>query len=569
MYLLFGFIGAISRITSVITSPFRYILSALRLNWLTSLGTILRAPLAPLQRVFGTMTPLQDLRESYADWKEEQEYKKLAKDMPLIYAPGAADYSQIHLVRGTQRLVLHIGVSTFSSSAEITLYEETEHPLTLRFTRVNDAEYGAPFVLHIDGDCEAAVDGRAAHGDTAVKHRSRLVINEDEYLVELYAWQVLPYAPRLEVGWYTDKGPVRHHNEDAIAVARSQHGYLFAVADGVGGGEGGELISEFAVRYLLAAFEQNIAYKLSWHNIFQKAFENINKEARRFGMQSQAMAGTTLTAVVVKGWDATMAHVGDSRLYHVSGGTARQISTDHVRMVQFEAPGAGQVPAQLERSILTQAVGKDDSITPQIVTFRLQPGDHLLLLTDGISNIITPEELATLTRDYRAARLPRHLAQLANERYNADNVTAVHVQFLTTKRRTAWQPVAEPRVYTSYQKRQLRLNAPKAMYTNYVMKQRRRNLWLVLLVLILLVGFVFGAYRAQQSGLIGVQPTATVTPTATQTPTLSATPRPPTATRTPTPTPTVTVLPPTSTLQPLPTSTLAELPPRRRGVRKG
>jgi protein phosphatase len=344
---------------------------------------------------------------------------------------------------------------------------------------------------------------------------------------------------------------------------------MFAIADGVGGGEGGELISEFAVRYLLAAFEQNIAYKLSWHEIFQKAFENINKEARRFGMQSQAMAGTTLTAVVIKGWDATMAHVGDSRLYHVSGGTARQISTDHTRLVRFEASGAGQVPAQLERSILTQAIGKDDSIAPQIVTFRLQPGDHLLLLTDGITNTVTADELATLARDYRPARLPRHLAQLANERYNADNVTAVHIQFVTAKRRTAWQPSAEPRVYTSYRRQQLRLNAPKAMYTNYVQKRRRRNVWLTLIVLILLAGFVFGAYRAQQSGLIGTQPTATSTLTPTLTPTLSATPRPPTATITPTPTLTSTVLSPTSTLQPLPTSTLAELPPRRRGVRKG
>jgi PPM family protein phosphatase len=564
----------ISTITYILTSPFRFIGNALglyrvqsQMQQISALRNAFRLPypLNSLSSPFGKITFLDDIRERWQEWQEDRAYRRMAKDMPLAYQPETADFSQIHLTSGKQRVVLHIGATIHSSTAEVTLNENSQNPLHLTFRRVNETQYGAPFVLVVRGKCELAVDGRAYEpkAEIPIRHRSTLIIDEQPYRLELFAWQALPFAPRMEVGWYTDKGPVRHHNEDAIGMYKSPNGYCFAVADGVGGGANGELVSEFAIQYLLATFHANVRYKWDWQAVFKQAFSNINQEARRFGMNAQANAGTTLTAVVIKGWDAYVAHIGDSRLYLYSGGIVQQITQDHTRAVKTEAdknPNS-QIPRQIARNVLQKAIGKSDSIEPQLVALRLQPGDSLILTSDAINTRVQPQEMAELVKTYRPNKFPQQLAQLANERYNADNVSVVQVQIQTIAKRTFWQPVASERVYANYNRAwSLRLDTPLALNTNYRLRQRRRTLWGWLVVLIVIAGLVgLAMWRNQQIS----QQSDTVqmpSPTVTITPSPSATPRPTlTATATHTPTATATRIPPTSTLEPAPTSTLADI----------
>jgi serine/threonine protein phosphatase PrpC len=557
------------RILRFITSPFRLISQALGVNRLMTLSSSFRSLFGRFGQTLGRFAPkgtwLADMRDSYQAWREERAYARLEKqDVPVIYRPEAADYSQIHLIRDDQRLVLHVGAATRSTQASALLREGSDRPLTLTFRRVNDNQYGAPFALTITGECEAAVNGRAIHGETPIPNNSRLSIDDEDYRVEFLAWQALSFAPRLEVGWYTHRGPVRHLNEDAIGIAKSPYGQFFAVADGVGGGERGDLISEYAIRYMLTVFERNIRYDYDWLDLMRQAFTNINQEVRRFAMQSQALTGTTLTCVILRGWDAFVGHVGDSRLYLVSGGAVTKITQDHVRVVRRTPIAEGSpLPAQLERNLLTRAIGKDDHIEPQLTTVRLQPGDHLLLMTDGIGLRVEEEELPRLTSTYRPTTLPEHLAVLANERFNSDNLSVIHISIKSTNRRTFWQPEAADRVYVQGSASPtLHLNAPLAMRTDYQRRRRTRALlaWGVLIALVVIIAVA--VLRSQPSAaVIDASPTLRPSATASLTPSPSPTRRPPTATITPTITPTVTFIPPTSTLAPLPTSTLAR-PPR-------
>lgn len=554
-------------LTRIITSPFTMLARALGItsaqNQAASTRNAFSALNSRLGGVFPKGSPLADFRDSMEARREERDYARQEKaDVPVIYRPGAADYSQIHLVSDRQRLVLHIGATTHSTQADFVLREATNRPLTLSFRRVNDAQFGAPFTLTITGDCEAAVNGRTITGETPVLNRSKLTVDDDEFVVEFLAWQALPFAPRMEVGWYTGKGPVRHINEDAIGLAKTAYGQFFAVADGVGGGEGGELVSEFVIRYMLTVFERNIRYDFDWLDLLRQAFSNMNQEVRRFGMQSQALSGTTLTMVILRGWDAYVGHIGDSRLYLVSGGEVSQITTDHVRTIRRAANGVDSlVPTQLERNVLLKAIGKADMIEPQLTVVRLQPGDHLLLMTDGAATRLQADELGRLVKDYRVVTLAEHLAMTANERFNADNLSIVHVHIKSTDRRSAWKPVASERVYTpDSPSGPLRLNATLGMNTNYQRMQRRRRL-LIWLVLLVILGIVLAAViqtRRETSAALDALTTATETMvTPSLMPTASATRRPVTATTIPTLTITPTAIPPTSTLAPLPTSTLA------------
>lgn len=559
-------LNILSVFARVITSPFAWLARILGVGGVAGQAQGFRTIFGSLGRRLGDVLPksnyLNDMRETMEAWREEREYRRQHKDTPLIYTPEAADYSQIHITTGNQKQVLHIGATTGSTSAVLALHEATEKPLSLTFRRVNDAQYGAPFMLSIEGDCEAALNGRVLQDEMPVRNRSHLNIDDGDYLIEFFAWQSLPYAPRMEVGWYTHKGPIRHHNEDAIGMAKSSYGQIFVVADGVGGGERGELISEFAVQYLLATFDRNIRYNYDWIKLLEQAYKNINQEVRRFGMQSQALTGTTLTCVVMKGWDAFVAHVGDSRLYHVTGGVAHLVTTDHVRVVKRSANSIdSELPTQLERNVLAKAIGKEDQIEPQLIVRRLQPGDSLLLMTDGAAAKLTNDELAQIAATYRPVTLPQHIASVANERFNADNLTVLHVQIKTHNKRTVWRPEAADRVYVGYNRGwSLRLNAPLAMYTNYRVIRQRRSLVVWLIVLLIAAGLTFAAYQARQQTLFALSTTTiaeTITPSFTPSP--SATRRPPTQTPVVTLTATLTQVPPTSTLQPLPTSTLAQI----------
>ena len=256
-----------------------------------------------------------------------------------VKAAKRAQFSQIHLVNlhDNARTVLHIGTIIGRSQADITLEHPARNPVYLRFSQVDPGEHGAPMLLsYVAGDLVVEVDGARVEHDALIQKDSRLKIANQEYICQLYAWDKTPVVTRVDAGWATTVGPVRDINEDAIGIYQHQKAYLFAIADGVGGGEDGDLLSEFAIQYLLAVFHKNVAFNLRWRDIFAKAFQYINAEARNFSRRSPYPAGTTLTAVVIKNYEAHVAHVGDSRLYLLHNGIMRQVTADHSKRVEVE-----------------------------------------------------------------------------------------------------------------------------------------------------------------------------------------------------------------------------------------
>jgi serine/threonine protein phosphatase PrpC len=575
MYFINGLTQFINRVGIIMRNPLRPVIQSFSpwLNRLRGLFRSVRNPrylFAPFSRLgqalkgLGGRNPyIRDMLDSIADYRFARQQRHTQQY--FLHLAEKSDYSQIHLVNQSnrQRTVVHIGTTIGRSEAHIVLKGTSHEPVELRFKQVNPQKYHGPILLeYIAGVSALQVDGAEMTESAPLQHGSTLVIDKQSYRCELYAWDQLPPVAYLDAAWMTSVGPVRYYNEDAIGIYQHPRATLFAVADGVGGAEAGELVSEFTVQYLLAAFHENVKYDFDWHEVFRVAVDNINREVRRFARLSAFATGTTLTAVVVQGWDAYIVHVGDSRLYLWNAGTLRQVTTDHSRLVTPSGEEAkdNNSPAMQVRTVLVKAVGKRDTIEVDLITLRLQPGDRLLLCSDGLNEQVKGEELVEALATISAAKLPEHLIKLANDRQNTDNISVIALEAQTqNKGRDHWRATPGPRVYVGYNPMwTLRLRPPQDLATRVPVTQRVGPAFRTLVAIAVLGAvFLFGLVLVLDGGrgrLLGADKGTPIT-ILTDTPRPSAT-LTPTRTPTLTPTPTIARTPPTSTLRPLPTSTL-------------
>jgi PPM family protein phosphatase len=595
MDLLRIFSSAITRLTYFLASPFRalggtnlftpfqtlrYMLQSLRrsLNVGPQISSITRS-LGGLGLKTGKRYDfIGDITETIADWRAAREYEELEREYAMRAEKG--DYSQIHLTHAitSQRTVCHIGATIGRSNNQVVLQRPSHLPVRLQFSQVNPVKYHAPMIMeYLDGTSEILVDATPVKQFAPITHGSVIMVDKDEYRVELFAWDKLPPIARLNAAWLTSSGPVRPYNEDAVGIYQHRRGYFFSIADGVGGGEAGELISEFATKFMLATFDKNVRYDLDWNDIYREALKNVNNAVRRFArVSAYATAGSTLTAITVKGWDAWVCHVGDSRLYYYNSHTLRQITTDHssIQKVADDRPNPdGTQRRPVERSVLDRAIGKRDDISPDIIPLRLQPGDKLLLCSDGLNERIKLDELQRLIEELPLNRLPEHLINLANERFNSDNISVIALEVSGRPAiRDSWRATGTERVYVGYDPRwSLRLNPTHKPTTDYGTGARfSRLVWVLLLLIVIGLSAAAGitinrnvnAYNAQFTATIDILNTAIALQTGFPA-TLTALPQSPTRTPSPTvtlpssATPTLTAIPPTRTIAPEPTSTLA------------
>ena len=216
---------------------------------------------------------------------------------------------------------------------------------------------------------------------------------------------------------------------------RQEKGWLFAVADGIGGYAHGQIASSLAVEKLvdtvygdharpgLAALRQGIeAANLS---IFQTA-QKLNA----------GHMGTTLTAACILGQDLHLVHVGDSRAYLIRGSKAACLTNDHTMvgdLVRMRVLGPDKVRSHAQRSILTRGVGLSLFVKPDQVRLQLEPGDRLILCSDGVSGRSSKmKKLLPCQKNTKArANFARFLIDMALERESDDNVSAVAVTIQT------------------------------------------------------------------------------------------------------------------------------------------
>jgi PPM family protein phosphatase len=249
-------------------------------------------------------------------------------------------------------------------------------------------------------------------------------------------------------GAATHVGNVREHNEDAHLVD-VDHG-LFAVCDGMGGHAAGEVASGLAievVRERWAALEMREAVKRWAEEGTPVARRGLVDALRGSVMAAHAQIvheaeqdhkkrgmGTTFVGCVIAGGDALFGHAGDSRAYLVRDGIAMQLTEDHTLLARLAAAGidvTGQGEESRWKGVLTNALGIGDRTSVSSFVLPLDPGDRLLLCSDGVTEYVVEREIGeVLTSQPSPARAAQRLIELALERGGGDNATAVVVKVL-------------------------------------------------------------------------------------------------------------------------------------------
>jgi serine/threonine protein phosphatase PrpC len=227
----------------------------------------------------------------------------------------------------------------------------------------------------------------------------------------------------------TDVGRARSGNEDSYFCGRT----VFAVADGLGGHQGGEVASAAAVEPLAALDGREFADPAEAAEALTAAIREANSAIldRAAGDPGLWGMGTTVTAAAQAGdRHLQLAHVGDSRAYLLRDGSLEQLTTDHTVVAELVRRGR-LTPAQAaihpERSILTRAVGLDPRIpvdTPEPV--ELRDGDQVLLSSDGLTEAVDDDQIAELlsSQDNGNAAC-QALIDAANAAGGPDNITVV------------------------------------------------------------------------------------------------------------------------------------------------
>lgn len=221
----------------------------------------------------------------------------------------------------------------------------------------------------------------------------------------------------------TDVGRQRHTNEDAYYDRPP----VFAVADGMGGAQAGEVASAMAVEEFIAQRDPDASPEEQLEQIARAANRKIwdvaQVDSRRAGM------GTTLTAVIVGDREIAVGHVGDSRLYRHRKGELERLTRDHSLVEEFVRQGR-LTPEQAEkhpqRSVITRALGPESDVEVETFTVPARDGDVYLLCSDGLSGMVRDSSMQKILASHDA--LPdaaKALVEAANDNGGRDNITAV------------------------------------------------------------------------------------------------------------------------------------------------
>lgn len=225
----------------------------------------------------------------------------------------------------------------------------------------------------------------------------------------------------------TDVGRVRAYNEDSVLLEPP----LFAVADGLGGHEAGEVASGVAVAALLDASPARADAKALGRAV--RAANRAVIRAAREGRGREGM-GTTLTAAIAEGTRIAVAHVGDSRAYLLHGDTLERITRDHSMVADMIRQGTlteEESRSHPNRSVITRALGTDPNMFADIFEVDAEPGDRLLICSDGLTGMLADERIAEILGDYGDPEMAvRALVDAANEAGGHDNISVIVVDIV-------------------------------------------------------------------------------------------------------------------------------------------
>ncbi len=225
------------------------------------------------------------------------------------------------------------------------------------------------------------------------------------------------------VGVITDTGRKRRRNEDAYVCEPP----LFAIADGMGGAQAGEVASRLAAAALKESGVETGGE--------QRIFDLIQEANRRVYARSStdpktSGMGTTITVALVENGNVAFGHVGDSRAYLIRDGRMEQVTEDHSLVNELMKSGKlspEEAEAHPQRSVITRALGTDPDVDADTFTIEARVGDVFLLCSDGLTDMVGEREIQELVErnreDINAAL--KSLVKAANRSGGEDNITVV------------------------------------------------------------------------------------------------------------------------------------------------
>ena len=251
-------------------------------------------------------------------------------------------------------------------------------------------------------------------------------------------------ANKLDVASISDRGlsEKRPLNEDSY-LADGERG-IFVVADGVGGADAGEVASQTAVDVLNEAFRSKIRYGEDVEDLMELAIQRANSSIHQMASENPrfSMMATTVVALHLDGYRATIGHVGDSRLYRLTpDGNLHRETEDH-SIVEEEVRAGRMTPEQAanhpSKNVISRALGAEDSVEADMKVIEVEDGSSFLLCTDGITRHLPDNELRDLLTSGRNPNdVCEELKQRCYQRGAEDNLTAVIVQVGTPRFETA------------------------------------------------------------------------------------------------------------------------------------
>ena len=227
----------------------------------------------------------------------------------------------------------------------------------------------------------------------------------------------------VEQAGRTDVGRQRSANEDDFVLAPP----FFAVADGMGGAKAGEVASAMATEVFEGERDSGEPAEVQLARILREANRRIYDLA--VADESHRGMGTTLTAAKVTDDEISLGHVGDSRAYRMRDGELEQLTKDHSLVAELER--SGQITAEAaehhpQRSIITRALGPEPDVEVDTYTLAGRDGDLFLLCSDGLTSMISDEEIGSILRSAESLdEAADALVRAANQSGGKDNITVV------------------------------------------------------------------------------------------------------------------------------------------------
>lgn len=232
----------------------------------------------------------------------------------------------------------------------------------------------------------------------------------------------------------TDVGKMRQMNQDSVYVSQEPVGNLpnlFLVADGMGGHQAGDMASRMAVEFLLKAICVNDNHDPII--VLKECLDEMNTALWRLSKEDPGLSGmgTTLVGAVLTGDTLHIVNVGDSRLYLIDE-TIHQITRDHSLVEEMVAQGRmerGSLEYQARKNVITRAIGVSESVMADFYEVVLMPGERILMCSDGLSNMVTDEEMLTIVRrEIPLEERTAALVEAANLSGGRDNITVILIE---------------------------------------------------------------------------------------------------------------------------------------------